>query len=426
MLDAVVIGAGAAGLTAAAALAEGGHDVLVLEARDRIGGRVWTQQHNATATAIELGAEFVHGKAERTQRLAREHRLLVCDIAGEHWQARAGRIRRQPDFWRTIGQVMARLDGSREPDRSFAEFLAEKPGGRQLARARTLARSFVQGFHAADVDRISERALAAGGNPAEPDNASRNGRLVDGYGTLLARVAQPITNRIRFGAVAQRVQWKRGRVSVKTSYDSFDARCAIITVPIGVLQHPGGIGYLGFYPDPPQLRRALASLEMGSVARATLVFRERFWDELDGRDLSRLSFLHTPHAPFNVWWTSYPLRAPAIVGWSGGPPAHALAAAGELEVHALHTLAEDLGLQRRRLESLLEAAFTHDWDGDPFARGAYSYALVGGADAGSQLARPIQSTLFFAGEATSDENGTVEGALESGERVARQVQRALR
>jgi monoamine oxidase len=425
MLDAVVIGAGAAGLQAAAQLAAAGYDILILEARDRIGGRVWTQHHNTTATAIELGAEFVHGSAEHTQKLAREHRVLLCDVLGEHWEAHAGRIRRQPDFWRSVGQVMARLDAARDPDRSFAEFLQEKPGGRQLARARTLARSFVQGFHAADVERISERALAAGGNPAEADNASRNGRLVEGYGTLLARVAQPITNRIRFGAAAQRVQWKRGRVTVKTAYDSIDARCAIITVPIGVLQHPGGLGYIDFYPDPPQLRRALESIEMGSVARVTLVFRERFWEEHEG-DLSRLSFLHTPHAPFNVWWTAYPLRAPTIVGWSGGPPAHALTSAGELELHALHTLAEEMGLQRRRLESLLEAAFAHDWDADPFARGAYSYPLVGGADAGRDLARPIQGTLFFAGEATSEDNGTVEGALASGERAARQVQRSLR
>lgn len=425
MLDAVVIGAGAAGITAAAALVRAGREVVVLEARDRVGGRAWTQRHGATATAIELGAEFLHGGAPHTQRLAREHGLLICDIGGDHWRARAGRISRQHDFWATVGQVMARLDEQREPDRSFAEFLKAKPGGRPLARARTLARSFVQGFHAADVERISERALAGSGNPAEPDNASRNARLVDGFGTLLTSAAQPITGRIRFGAVVQRVQWKRGRVSVKTAHDSYDARCAIITVPIGVLQHPGGIGYIGFYPDPPRLRRLIPQLEMGSVVRVTLVFRERFW-EYHRRDLSRLSFLHSPHAPFNVWWTAYPLRAPIMVGWSGGPPAHALAAAGDVGTYAILTLAEELGLPRRRLEAVLDAVFTHDWDADPFARGAYSYALVGGAGAARELARPVQATLFFAGEATAAENGTVEGALASGERAAKQVLRALR
>jgi monoamine oxidase len=115
------------------------------------------------------------------------------------------------------------------------------------------------------------------------------------------------------------------------------------------------------------------------------------------------------------------------VAWSGGPPAAALSRLppAEIEGAALGALAAQLGIARRRVASRVEATWMHDWQGDPFARGAYSYARVGGAGAARSLSRPVDRTLFFAGEATNPEAGTVEGAIQSGLRAARQVARAL-
>ena len=113
--------------------------------------------------------------------------------------------------------------------------------------------------------------------------------------------------------------------------------------------------------------------------------------------------------------------------WSGGPPAAGLdrRRPSEIVATALGDLSRALGVPRPRLAASLRGAWLHDWQHDPFSRGAYSYPQVGGANAGRALARPVEDTLFFAGEATSRAWGTVEGALASGLRAARQVDAAL-
>ncbi len=130
-----------------------------------------------------------------------------------------------------------------------------------------------------------------------------------------------------------------------------------------------------------------------------------------------------------MWWTAYPARVPLAVAWSGGPPAAALGGLEQSEILdiALDGLAGGLRTTRRRIAARVRRAFVHDWENDPFSRGAYSYAGVGGAEAAQALTRPVARTLCFAGEATDRQrSGTVEGAISSGLRAARQVDAALR
>ena len=160
--DTLIIGAGAAGLAAARRLREAGQTTLILEARDRIGGRVLTTVDPHTALAIELGAEFVHGEAPRTMRLADAAGLVTVPVLGAHYRADRNNIEPLGDMFKRIGRVFRKMKDDREPDRSFQEFLDEKPGGRKLAMERELARGFAQGFFAADTARISEKSLAGG------------------------------------------------------------------------------------------------------------------------------------------------------------------------------------------------------------------------------------------------------------------------
>jgi monoamine oxidase len=426
--DVVIVGAGAAGIAAAAVLVDEGVNVRVLEARSRIGGRAWTLRHEHTRAAIELGAEFVHGSARLTERLAVESGTLIADIAGDQWRAARGRFSPIDDFFERVGRVMARLDAGREPDRTFGDAMRARRDRGRGADAR-LARTFVQGFHAADVDEIGERALAAGGVPGDDEAAFRHGRLVTGYGPLLAHHARACLDRVRFDSVVERVRWRRGGADVELrGADSVACRAVLLTVPLPLLQ----ARTLRIEPEPPAWRRALDSLAMGSVVRVTLVLRSRVWETIETRrrggprTLAGLGFLHTPGSPFNIWWPAHPLREPVITGWSGGPPARALAAHGDPQDAAIAALAGALGLPPARLRREVVAGFTHDWDADPFSRGAYSYARAGGAEAAARLARPVARTLALAGEATSArESGTVEGALASGRRAARQVLRWL-
>lgn len=240
---------------------------------------------------------------------------------------------------------------------------------------------------------------------------------------------------MRLGSPVSSIRWRRGRVEVgcrgrDAAEERFTARAAIVTVPLGVLQaRPGEPGALAIEPDPPALRRALRGLVMGDAVRVAVELREPPWPEEVAARLARVAFLRTPTGPFQTWWTAYPLRFPLLVAWAGGPAAAALAGRGPAELGelAVTSLAASLGLPRRRLAARLVAAWTHDWRTDPYARGAYSYVRVGGVGSSRRLARPVAGTLFFAGEATDEERlGTVEGAIASGLRAARQVERALR
>jgi monoamine oxidase len=380
--DVAVVGAGAAGLAAADALRRAGFGVVVLEARDRIGGRILTHRDARVPVPIELGAEFVHGEAPETTRLLREAGQAVLDLGGESWERRGAHLHPAREYWPLVDRVLSRIpqDG---PDLSLDDWLAKKPGGRSLARGRTLARRFVQGFHAADPARASLRALAAGGE-APTASARCAGRTAGGYDRVPQWLARNLED-LRLRSPVAEIAWTKGSAELEARPLNappcrLAARAAVVTVPLGVLQVPAEEpGSLRFRPElPPRTRRALSLLAMGAAVHVAFWFRQAPWEE-------------------------------ALAG------------------HALRALADTLGLPHRRLQSLTEAFWSHDWLADPWSRGAYSYALAGGADAARDLAKPIDGTLFLAGEAMDAEgrNGTVEGAIASGLRAARQVKRAL-
>jgi monoamine oxidase len=174
---------------------------------------------------------------------------------------------------------------------------------------------------------------------------------------------------------------------------------------------------------------------MGSVVRVTLRLSERFWasdwfaKQIGTEELDVLSFLHTTDDDFPVWWTKHPARVPMLVAWRGGVGAKRLAALAseEIEEVAIASLARQSGLSRVRVRNMVEGAWSHDWEHDPFSRGAYSYQGIGGVDAPRELARSLRGTLFFAGEAADPDGrtGTVHGAIAGGQRAAGEVDRVL-
>jgi monoamine oxidase len=171
---------------------------------------------------------------------------------------------------------------------------------------------------------------------------------------------------------------------------------------------------------------------MGQVIKVMLRFREPFWDELSipgedekPDDLKDLTFIHAPAELLPTWWTQFPVRTPVLAGWAGGTRAEKLSVESDdsLLDHALESLTHIFGVSKGLLEGSLAEFYTHNWQRDPLAAGAYSYIPVGGVDAASQLARPVDDTIFFAGEATNEvgHHGTVHGALATGIRAAREI-----
>lgn len=439
-VEVVVIGAGVAGLEAARILHQHDVDFVVLEARERLGGRVFTLRAPGLPVPIELGAEFVHGSAPELRDIARDAHLTVADVEGERWQSHASRLRPLDDFWKVLDVVMRRLR-DRGPDRSFEQFLKTLPRGSTIARSRALALQWVKGFHAADPARVSEHALADGGSPHEDVREQRLARALGGYDAVPRWIAKDIVDRVRFGSVVTGIQWEPGGVCVQLrapsgeSRSAVDARAAIVTLPLGVLQAlPGEPGSVTFAPALDSLREkvsALEGMEMGTVLRVILHLREPFWTtghfarRAKSQNLDRLAFLHTSDPDFPIWWTSYPVRAPLLVAWSGGPRARELGALADEEIihRAISALGRQFGLRQRGARKMVVASWLHNWESDPYSRGAYSYMTVGGKKAPAKLARPVKRTLFFAGEASDAEGrtGTVHGALATGARAAKQL-----
>jgi monoamine oxidase len=424
--DVVVIGGGMAGLAAARVLVASGIDVRVLEARDRTGGRAWTIRETVhgdrRSEPLELGAEFVHGDAPCTETLARELGLVLTDSRPEMrwWLDRA--IVSRPDLDRAVSRAVAAAAAvAGTEDRAFADAL---DAAGLAPRDRRLALQFVESFTAADARRLSARAMAAG------TGVERARRVAGGYGRLCERLLASLPERtVRRGTVvrsvrasAAHVEIRAGSVGAPADPVVFRARRAIVTLPLGLLPQ------IDF--DPPLHRfegkaDALSHLAVGSAMRVSLCFRDPFWAER----LPAPFFLHTPSAAFPVLWTGAGADTRVIVAWSGGPPSDGLSERGRDAVVqiALGVLSDVFGPSAGALRGMLEATAYHDWVGDPWARGVYSYPTVGGARSASALERSPGDVLFFAGEATSEPpwNGTVEGALASGLRAARKVIHSL-
>jgi monoamine oxidase len=429
----IVIGGGVAGVAAARDLAGADYGVTLLEARDRLGGRIYTH-FDELSVPLELGAEFIHGKPAELFATLEEARLLFCDTAERHWFLENGRLSKTGEFFHDMTELMGRMRFN-APDQTFREFLDSVPDDDSSQRIKAMARMYVEGFHAADIERIGVHGLIEANSAEEEIDGDQSFRVLSGYEAIvrfLCGGAERAGANVFLNTVVKEISWKPRRVEVKAVYGEemrdFTAEAAVITLPLGVLQvSPEAPAGIRFVPDLPQEKRgAITEIEMGHVLKLMLRFRTRFWEKLklNGENLWPLGFVHHPEAPFPTWWTLLPIRAPILVGWVGGTGAQSLLQHEQPFIlnEGLNSLSRILNISYQDLQAELEAAQFHNWTADEFSRGAYAYLPVDGLMHQENLSKPVDGTLFFAGEATSRGHiGTVHGALMSGRRAATEI-----
>jgi len=433
--DVLILGAGVAGLAAAARLTEAGRRVILVEARSRIGGRIDTRREPAAQPGDdavpprERGAEFIHGVPRATWNLLAPHGE-THEVEEAEWTIRDGRAERADAEDDSVGKLLERLEAIGDKDLSFREFL--RRDCTDLPReVRQAAYRYIEGFNAADGTQISSKALHIAGQEAERIYEDRSYRLLGGYCELaeqLRQQADPELLEIRFLHEAFEVRHARGLATLATrsvvtgNVHELTAPKLLVTLPLGVLQaEPGRRGAVRWVPDLPEKRAAWSKLAMGPIVKVIFEFREPFWERCG---ISNIGFLHAPEEPFPTWWSTLPIRSGRITSWAGGPNATKLSRLPNRQIAALalKSAARMFSLPLAELETLLILADVCNWQRDPYSRGAYSYVKAGGVEAGAKYAAPIDSTLFFAGEATHPKfSGTVAAAIETGERAASEI-----
>jgi monoamine oxidase len=432
--DVVVIGAGAAGLVAAQRLASGSLRVILLEARSRVGGRVWSRNVAPIPTPIELGAEFIHGAAPQTMALLREAGLAAVATDGEGWScSEDGDLRRDDDNFDLAARALEAAH-SLAKDESVDQYLRRLERDETTRNMARAARAFVEGFEAADPAIASAQSIA---DELRSGVDSKTARPLGGYGPIFDRLHTACAAagaQIYLSTIVRKISWRPGAVVVdvlkaRGELQTIRARAAIVTLPVGVLRHSGDESEVAFDPDLPAAKRsALQNIEMGHAIKVELWFQTAFWEQIHNGRYRNGRFFRCDRQPFTGYWAQLPVRSQLIVAWAGGPKATAFSGVSQAEV--IERAVNGCGAlfnEPTLVSQQFEDGAMHDWGHDPFARGAYSYIRVGGGNARAMLAAPVDSTLFFAGEATSSngQGGTVNGALETGERAAVEAATAL-
>ncbi|HEU5238139.1 MAG TPA: NAD(P)/FAD-dependent oxidoreductase [Pyrinomonadaceae bacterium] len=430
----LIIGAGAAGLAAARDLSREGREVTVLEARERVGGRVFTVKDSVVP--VELGAEFVHGRSPSLWEIARAANLKLHEVSEGHWYFDDGKLSNSRGFWRKVEVLMDKMK-SRDSDLSFRQFVNSLPDDPDTRRAKAMATRYVEGFHAANIDCAGIYGLVKANEAADSIDGDEAFRFENGYDSLMQALraeAESYGATFHLNTIVNAVNWHSEPAEVITKSDSehrsFEAAVVVVTLPLAILQTAPDEGGIQFVPDLPKSKRsAIRKLAVGNVIKINLIFRERFWENVklwdehgDVITFKNAAFFHYPDAPIPTWWTQLPIRAPLLVGWAGGPRADRLRASGGLLDEAITSLSLMFKISTAEVSHQLERSFIHDWHDDRFSRGAYSYLPVNGLQAQEILSQPLDRKLYFAGEATCVGHiGTVHGAIQSGRRAAKEI-----
>jgi monoamine oxidase len=422
----IVVGAGLAGLTAAYRLHAAGWKVTILEARDRVGGRVWSYRFDGAKDLVcEMGAEWVGKGHKKIQALAEELNVPLEPHAYRIWLLQGGQVRPpgewdyspqsriawkkfkeafqnyrqsdnlrldQYDWWTWLGKI-----GYTDQDRRIHELFDSTDFGESIRQVS----AYVAASEYADADANYEK----------PDNSDEMDYHVVGGNS---RLAEALAAKLPAGALhlespVLSIEQRAGRVTVKTAKDSLTAATCIVTVPASVLR---SIHFSPTLPAPKVL--AAEELEYSRIVKTQLLFHKRFWPADDFALLSD----ETAHEYFHTTQRQ-PGPKGILCSYAIGDKADVLAAQTQAGRQA--QLTRDLAAVSATASDDLITSFDQAWQDDPWVHGAYAIYRPGQWFRIRSLLGQRHFNIWFAGEHIAEEQGFMEGAVETGAKAAHDV-----
>jgi monoamine oxidase len=434
--DVLIIGAGIAGLAAARALAGSGLSVLIIEARDRVGGRLMTLRAANDGSAHEMGAEFVLGRPSGLWQLISLAGLRLVEAESFTWRAEDKRFSKEVELFTQMEELMDLLIEAAEggPDMTFAQFgrivVGQKP---ELADIVRQTGNYIEDYTGADLNKVGIYFLARG-ELAELDVGQQPYRLIEGFDVLIARsfLEEEFARKMLLSCAVRRIEWQKNRVNVFSSTPDYDitlcAKKVLVTVPVSILKLGApAANAIKFIPALAQKEEILKSFEMAQALKVVVTFQSRFWEnskDVDN-DWLKAGFINCQSGLFRQWWTHYPIVSNVLVGWLGGPKSQSVKVDAKIiQAYAVESLSTIFNMSEAEIVAEIKDVYFYDWNNDPWSLGVYSYAsTVAHRVGGPSLADPVEDTIFFAGEATDTRGctGTVHGAFNSGLRAAKEI-----
>jgi monoamine oxidase len=400
--DVLILGAGAAGIGAGRRLAEAGADFLILEARDRIGGRAHTINREAP---LDLGCEWLHSADRNPMVTIAATNGFAVDQTPAPWRKQSGghgiSPAEQAEFWQAFQRFEKRIDEEAEKKPPVAAGAYLEPDCRWNALLNAVF-SYISG---ASLDCIDARDYA------RYEDTGQNWRVRQGYGSLVAALGAKLP--VELGVEVLTVDHSGVRVRVRTTRGTVEARAVIVALPTS------RFAQLTFVPALPSKHEAALALPLGTAEKVHFALTQAEEFPSDGHLFARTD------SPDTGSYHLRPLGRPLIEVYFGGSLARNLAEAGSdgMVDFAKQELVSLLG---SNFPSRLTTLATTSWATDPFSMGSYSYAKLGLADERAVLAAPHDNRIFFAGEACSRSRySTAHGAFETGHDAAEQALAAL-